>query len=284
MAMFDYIKPTSLKDLIQYVSQAKLDGAILAGGTDLLNKLRCGLMSKKVLFDINDLQEMAGIEDKGDFLRIGAAVRMREIAESNEVKSAIPFLAMAAAQMGSPQIRNRATMGGNISSASPCADSVPPLMAAGAMLKLRSPEGDREVLLENFMKDAGQTSIGDHEVLTDIFIPKLSDGCRSHFIKVGRRKAMAISVINLAGWIQTGPKSAVVDVKIVLGSVAPTAFRARCAEAVLKGEIPTPAVMRAAAQKAAEESRPISDIRGTAKDRRLLVEAYTFRLIEILTR
>lgn len=283
MASFDYIKPTSLNNLINYVSQAKLEGAILAGGTDLLNKIRSGLITKRALFDISDLKEISGIADEGDDLRIGAAVRMREIADSNVVQDSLPFLSMAASQMGSPQIRNRATVGGNISSASPCADSVPPLMAAGAKLKLRSQDGDREVSLENFMKDAGQTSIRDHEVLTDIIVPKLGVGCRSHFCKVGRRKALAISVINLAGWLKTDPTGVVKDVKIVLGSVAPTAFRAKGAEAVLKGKIATRSIIQKAAKKAAEESSPISDIRGSEKERRLLVEAWTFRLIEVLT-
>ena len=284
MALFDYIKPTSLKNLINCVSQAKLEGAILAGGTDLLIKIRSGLISKRVLVDISDLKEISGIADEGDNLRIGAAVRMRELAESNLVRDSLPFLSMAASQMGSPQIRNRATVGGNISSASPCADTVPPLMAMGAKLKLRSQDGDREVSLEDFMKDAGQTNIRDYEVLTEIIVPKLGVGCKSHFFKVGRRKALAISVINLAGWLKTDPTGFVKDVKIVLGSVAPTAFRAKGAEAVLKGEIPTPSVIRATAQKASEESKPISDIRGTEKDRRLLVEAWTFRLLEVLTR
>ena len=283
MTSFDYVKPTSLNNLIKYVSQTKLDGAILAGGTDLLVKMRSGIISKRVLFDISDLKEISGIVDEGDNLRIGAGVRMRELAESNVVQDSLPFLSMAASQMGSPQIRNRATVGGNISSASPCADSVPPLMAVGAKVKLRSQAGDREVSLEGFMKDAGQTSIRDHEVLTEIIAPKLAGGCQSHFFKVGRRKALAISVINLAGWLKTDPTGVVKDVKIVLGSVAPTAFRAKGAEAILKGEMPTASVMRAAAKKAAEESRPISDIRGTENERRLLVEAWTFRLIEALT-
>lgn len=283
MVSFDYLKPTSLNDLIDYVSEARLEGAILAGGTDLLVKIRSGLITKRVLFDISGLEEIGGIADEGDNLRIGAGVRMQELAESNVVQNSLPFLSMAASQMGSPQIRNRATVGGNISSASPCADSVPPLMAAGAKLKLRSQAGDREVSLENFMKDAGQTSIRDHEVLTDIIVPKLAAGCQSRFFKVGRRKALAVSVINLAGWLKADPTGVVKDVKIVLGSVAPTAFRANGAEAVLKGKIATREIMQNAAKKAAEESSPISDIRGSEKERRLLVEAWTYRLIEELT-
>ncbi len=284
MVSFDYIKPTSLNNLINHVSQARLEGAILAGGTDLLNKIRAGLITKRVLFDIGGLKEMGGIVDEGKEIRIGAGVRMKEIADSKVVQECLPFLSTAVSQMGSPQVRNRATVGGNISSASPCADSVPPLMAAGARLKLRSQDGDREISLEKFMAGAGQTNIGDHEVLTHITVPKLDHGCRSHFFKVGRRKALAISVINLAGWLKADLTGVVEDVKIVLGSVAPTAFRAKAAEAVLKGKKADRSLIQKAAQKAAEESSPISDIRGSEKERRLLVEAWTFRLIEVLTR
>jgi CO/xanthine dehydrogenase FAD-binding subunit len=185
--------------------------------------------------------------------------------------------------MGSPQIRNQATVGGNIASASPCADTVPPLMAAGARLRLSSKDADREVSLEDFMQDAGRTIIRDHEVLTDIIVPKLSAGCRSHFVKVGRRKALAISVINLAGWAKKDSNGVLEDIKIVLGSVAPTAFRAKSAEAVLKGEVPTDSAIQEAARKAAAESLPISDIRGTENERRLLVEAWALRLLQVLT-
>lgn len=283
MASFDYIKPTSLDNLIEDVSRAKLEGAVLAGGTDLLIKLRKGLINKRVLFDITGLKEIAGIEDKNGELCIGAGATMQEIAGSDIVRNMVPFLSTAVGQMGSPQIRNRATVGGNIITASPCADSVPPLIAAGARLRLISSNGDREILLEKFMEDAGRTGILEHEVLTKIVVPKLAEGYRNQFFKVGRRDSLAISVINLAGCLKLDYEGVVEDVKIVLGSVAPTAIRAREAEHILKGKKADTVLIRKAAEKAAEESIPISDIRGSEKGRRLLVEAWTYRLIDVLT-
>ena len=282
MAAFDYIKPPSLENLINDLAQAKPEGAILAGGTDLLVKIRSGLVSRRVLFDINDLQEMKGVSDEGDSLRIGAATPISDVAESNVVQSAVPFLSLAASQLGSPQIRNRATVGGNIVSASPAADTVLPLIAMSARLRFGSQRGDREVSIEEFMEGPGQTDIREDEVLIEVVVPKLSNGCKSHFIKVGRRKAVAISVVNIAGWIKTDQTGVIEDVRLVLGAVAPTAIRAGEAEAFLIGNKSNEDVLKEAARVAAGESSPISDIRGTQKGRRLLVEAWTFRLLQIL--
>jgi len=283
MAAFDYVRPVSLESLISDLAQAKSEGVILAGGTDLLVKIRAGLVTPKVLFDVSDLEEINGIMDKGDSLYIGAGAPIREIADSDVVKNSVPFLSLAGSQLGSPQVRNRATLGGNIMSASPAADTVPPLIAMGARLTIRSQEGDREVLIEDFMEGPGQTGIREDEVLIAAIVPKLSDGCKSHFIKVGRRKAVAISLVNLAGWIKVDRSGYIEDVRLVLGSVAPTAIRAVKTEAFLIGKKSNEDVLKEAARSAAGESSPISDIRATQEGRRLLVEAWTFRLLQILT-
>lgn len=282
MAAFDYVKPPSLESLINDYAQAKSEGAILAGGTDLLVKIRSGLVSWRVLFDINDLYEMKGISDEGDSLRIGAVTRICDVADSNVVQSTVPFLSLAASQLGSPQIRNRATVGGNIVSASPAADTVLPLIAMGARLRFGSQGGNREVSIEKFMEGPGQTDIREDEVLIGVVVPKLSNGCKSHFIKVGRRKAVAISVVNIAGWIKTDQTGVIEDVRLVLGAVAPTAIRAGETETFLRGKRPNEVVLKEAARITAGQSSPISDIRGTQKGRRLLVEAWTFRLLQIL--
>jgi len=283
MTQFDYLKPASLEHLIRELSQVKSSGAILAGGTDLLVKIRGGMRSHRVLFDVNDIQDLLGIEDKGDFVRIGACTRIHEIAESETVKTCVPFLSSAANQLGSPQIRNRATIGGNIVSASPAADTVPPLMCSGAKIRLKSAHGERELYLEDFMKGPGQTDIRDGEVLVAIDIPTLRPGCRSHFLKIGRRRAMAISVVNLAGSMKKNDKGIIDEVRIVLGAVSPKAVRAKRAETFLRGKPCTEAVLREAAKVAGSESQPISDIRATESGRRLLVEAWTYRLLQVLS-
>ena len=282
MAEFDYVKPSSLESLINDYAQVRSEGAILAGGTDLLVRIRSGLVCRRVLFDVNNLDEMNSISDQGDSVSIGAAVRIVDVAESGLIKSVIPFLSLAASQLGSPQIRNRATLGGNIVTASPAADTVPPLIAMGATLMFRSREGHREISIEDFMKGPGQTDIHEGEVLIGTTVPKVINGCKSHFIKVGRRKAVAISVVNMAGWVKKDKTGIIEDLRVVLGAVAPTATRAIEAETYLRGKAPKQDLLKEAASIAAGESSPISDIRGTEEGRRLLVEAWTFRLLETL--
>lgn len=282
LVYFDYVKPQTLMHLLDGLLQARLEGAVLAGGTDLLVGIRSGLACPRVVFDISDLAPCRGIVQKDDHLRIGAAVRMTEIVKSVLVRRKAPSLAAAARQMSSLQIRNRATLGGNIVAASPAADAVPPLLAADATLVLFGSNGWREVTLAHFLKGPGKTSLGENEVLTEVVIPVERSGYRSRFVKVGRRKAQACSVINLAGRIDIGQDGLVRDVRIALGAVAPTVMRARRAEEALTGRAPSTKNLAEAAALAAEECRPISDVRATGSGRRLLVEAWTFRLLQAL--
>jgi CO/xanthine dehydrogenase FAD-binding subunit len=279
---FDYVKPPTLEHLLEGMRQARFEGAVLAGGTDLHVKIRSGLASPRVLFDISDLSQCRGIVAKGDQLRIGAAVTMAEIMASATVQRMAPSLVAAASQMSCRQIRNRATLGGNIVTASPAADAVPPLLAADASLVLLGPDGRREVALEEFLTGPGKTSLRQGEVMIEVLIPAPGSDCHSHFVKVGRRKAQAISIISLAGQIDIGQDGLIGDPRIALGSVASTAMRARRAEEALSGRAPSAKNLAEAAALAAEECRPISDIRATGGGRRLLVEAWTLRLLQVL--
>lgn len=282
MVFFDYVKPPTLEHLLEGMRQARFEGAVLAGGTDLHVKIRSGLTSPRVLFDISDLAPCRGIVAAGDQLRIGAAVTMAEIMASATVQRMAPSLVESARQMSCRQIRNRATLGGNIVTASPAADAVPPLLAAQASLILLGPDGSRELPLAEFLTGPGKTSLRQGEALIEVLIPAQGSDCRSHFVKVGRRKAQAISIINLAGNIDIGQDGLVRELRIALGSVAPTAMRARRAEESLTGRMPNAKNLAEAAVLAAEECRPISDIRATGSGRRLLVEAWTLRLLQVL--
>ena len=282
MASFDYVKTTSLKNLFDALEVTKSEGAILAGGTDLLVKIKLGLASYRVVFDINDINDLQGIREHDNSLRIGAGTRISEIADSETVKRWVPSLYMAANQVGSPQVRNRATIGGNILTASPAADTVPPLLAAGSVLTMCGRDGERAVPIESFMTGPGRTSIREGEILVAITVPKLTEGYRSHFIKVGRRRSMAISLVNMAGRLKRGPSEVIEDVSLVLGAVGPTAIRARKAEEYLKGKACSRLIIEEGARLTAEEARPITDIRGTEGGRRSLVEGWTFRLLQVL--
>jgi len=282
MVSFDYVRPQTLEQLLTGLQEARSEGAVLAGGTDLHVKIRAGMSSPRVLFDISELAPCRSIVPEKESLRIGGAVRMAELMASAAVWAKVPSLAAAAREMSSRQIRNRATLAGNIVTASPAADAVPPLLAADATLLLVSSAGKRVVPLADFLLGPGKTSLADGEVMTEILIPSERSGCCSGFVKVGRRKAQAISIINLAGAIHIGEDGIVKDVRIALGAVAPTAMRARQAEAVLLGTNPNARNLEEAAALAAEECNPISDVRGSGRGRRLLVKAWTLRLLQQL--
>ena len=282
MVYFDYVRPATLEHLLEGLRQAGVEGAVLAGGTDLHVKIRSGAASPRVVFDISNLAAFRGIVEQGDHLRIGAAVSMAEIVASAAIQRAAPSLAAAARHMSSRQIRYRASLGGNIITASPAADAVPPLLAADASLVLVGAEGRREVTLAEFLQGPGKTCLGKGEVLTEVLVPADRPGSRSGFVKVGRRKAQAISIINLAGRIDLGQDGLIRDVRIALGSVAPTVMRARRAEGALLGKAANAGNFAEAAALAADECRPISDIRATGSGRKLLVEAWTLRLLQTL--
>lgn len=282
MVSFDYVRPPTLEHLLEGLRQAGSAGSVLAGGTDLHVKIRSGATRPSVVFDISNLAPCRGILEQGDQLRIGAAVRISEIVASAAVQHKAPSLAQAARQMSSRQIRNRATLGGNVITASSAADAIPPLLAADATLVLLSAGGKRMVALSQFLIGHGKTSLREGEVLTEVVVPAERSGCRSRFVKVGRRKAQAISIINLAGRIDIGQDGLIRDVRIVLGAVAPTAMRACRAEQALAGRAPSAENLAEAAALAAEECRPISDVRATANGRRLLVEAWTLHLLQAL--
>lgn len=281
MTTFDYVRPESLEQLIDGLLHAGGEGAVLAGGTDLLVKIRAGKVRPRVLFDIGAIRRLRRLHDEGERLHIGTAVTMSEIAASTLVRAKAPALAEAAAQVGARQIRNRASLGGNIVNASPAADSIPVLVASDARLILAGPKGRRELALADFLTGPGRTCLAPGELLVEVVVPTDRPGMRSRFLKIGRRRALAISVINLAGRAELAG-GLVRAVRIVLGAVAPTAIRVPRAESILVGRQPDPALLGEVARMAAAEARPITDARATADGRRLLIEAWVPRLLQSL--
>ncbi|MEW6262566.1 MAG: xanthine dehydrogenase family protein subunit M [Thermodesulfobacteriota bacterium] len=283
MASFTYVKHKDLTGLLPDLAEAGEKGAVLAGGTDLLLGIKAGRKKPEVVFDVSEIAEMQDIRDEGPLLRIGAGVRMADLAVAKPVIAEAGFLAQAASLMGSPQIRNKATIGGNINTASPAGDTIAPLWAAGARVRLSGLGRVREADLEDYILGPGRVDLKPGEILTDILIPKPKPGRRTHFLKTGRRKALFISIVNAAGWMEFDAEGAVGDLRLVLGAVAPTPLRVTEAEDFIRGRKPEPKLLAEAAAKAAGQCRPITDIRGTAEGRRLLAEAWTLRLLEILT-
>jgi CO/xanthine dehydrogenase FAD-binding subunit len=271
MSRFEYLRP---KDLDSALKILREDGIYpIAGGTNLLVDIRAGIVQPKAVLDIGFLQELKELNHGNGLTEIGPCLTMTEVANSALIRSKAPILAQAALSVGGPQIRNRATLGGNIVSASPAADTVISLVALNAEAILRDSAEVRKVPLEELISGPGQTKIRKGELLTHISFKTPSPEEKGIFSKLGRRNALAISVVNIG--IMTSVNHTTRrwrTVRIALGAVASTVIRARKAEAFLSDQPTDPQLIKEAARIAASECSPISDIRASADYRRAMVQ------------
>ena len=257
-------------------------GRILAGGTDLLVNIQEGLQNPAVLLDIGGLSELQGIKEDQGRIIIGALTTHAQIVRSSLLMQKAPLLVQACAQIGSPQIRARATLGGNLVNASPAADSIPPLVAMGASLQLRSLREEREVPVEEFCAGVKKSVIRPDELLLSISIPLSSERPVGFYKKIGQRKALAIAKVSLAAWLVLDG-GRVRSARIALGAVATTVLRARRTEEYLRGRALDENSRREAGRLAREESRAISDIRSTASYRDEMIGVMLTRGLEELS-
>jgi carbon-monoxide dehydrogenase medium subunit len=267
-----YLKPRTLEEAIELLTKIR-GSRVLAGGTDLLVDLKTGRVSAEALVDIGAIRELRGVEDLGDRIRIGAATRLQEIVESDVVARELPLLRNAVESMGSWQIRNLATVGGNLCNASPAADTAPPLLAYEAELVIVGPRGTRVVPITKFFTGYRRTALEEGEILKEIVIGKRAWSGWS-YIKLGRRSSFTLSIVSVA--VLTSTRGGVLeDVRIALGSVAPTPIRAYRAEEYLRGREVSLEVLERAAEIAREEASPIDDVRASAWYRREMVYRLT---------
>jgi len=250
----------------------------LAGGTDLYVQMTGELGPPPArLLDLWGLEELRGIRLEGDALVLGALTTYTEIRRSPLVREHVPALAEAAATIGAAQIQNRGTIGGNAVNASPAGDTLPVLLATDSVLVAGGPRGERRMPAGSFWPAYRTTALAPDELLLAIRIPLVAREVR--FRKVGTRRAQAISKVVLAlAWRGTtaGPWT---DVRVALGSVAPTPVRATAAESILQGASPTPETADRAAEALAAELQPIDDVRSTADYRRTVAARVLHRLI-----
>lgn len=278
--MFEqYIRATTTQEALQALQKAPRPVRILAGGTDLLLHEHQGEGAKfKSLIDISNVEELTGIKEQAGELWIGAATKLTAVETSTLVTEKFPVLVAGAREVGSPQIRNLATLGGNICNASPSADTVPPLLVLDARVELVSQGGSREVPLAEFFTGPGLTVIAEDEIMAAILLPPLPKTARGHYIKLKAREALDLAFVGVA--VLVAPEGAGVTARIALGAVAPTPIRSLEAEKVLAEakEIDL-AVIRRAAQAACEEIAPISDVRASAQYRKEMVRNLTERAL-----
>jgi len=262
----------------QYGQRAK----VMAGGTDLIPQMKNGELRPEAvlsLHQIEDLMEIQDVEEAG--LRLGALCRIADIERSRLIQERYPVLSQAASVLGSIEIRNRATVGGNLCNAAPSADMAPSLLALGARAIIASGKGERVVPLEDFFVGPGETVLGMDEILIRVEIPPMKPGSAGEYIKLGIRKAMDIAVVGVAAVLAFGPTEGIcAEARLALGAVSPTPMRAKKAEKGLMGKKIDDGVMELAAKTASEEASPLSDIRASQDYRRGMVRVLTRRAIE----
>lgn len=263
---FELQEPRNLADALQHMARSPGEWKPFAGGTDLMVLLEAGKLSHRKFLSLWNLQELRGITVTPTHVTLNALTTYSEVRRHELLGREFPLLCRAAAETGSIATQNRGTLGGNIANASPAADSPPALLAYGAELELVSASGARWVPYHGFWKGYKQVDLRGDELIRAIRLPR-NHGFSKHFYrKVGTRRAQAISKVCLAGTART-EGGRIAEVRIALGSVAPTVLRATETEKILRGERPAPSVLLAAQQALAREIAPIDDIRSTARYR-----------------
>lgn len=236
MKILDYAKPQDLEEALSFLSKAPEATKILAGGTDLIIQLRSRETEAEYILDLGGLEELKQIRLEGENIILGSMATFTQVEEDPIIRKHVPVLAEAAGSVGSPQIRNRGTVGGNIANAAVAADSVPALMALDAKVKLVSTAGERVVELVEVPVGLNKTSIRRDEILTEIIIPVPKENTLGAFIKIGRRKAMAIARLNLALQV-TFEADRIASARLALGAVGTTAYRVPEVEELLAGQV-----------------------------------------------
>lgn len=280
MRRFEYYEPANLDETSALLARHGAEASLLAGGTDLLVEIKEHLRWPRHVVNLKKVPGLAALEyDDRTGLRFGALVTAREIEVAPVVLAKYPGLAQAARELGSIQVRHRATIVGNICRASPSADTLPPLIADGATVGIYGPAGERTVALEAFFTGPGKTVLAPGELVTAVVVPPPPPRTGKHYLKHGRRKAMELATVGV-GVSLTLDGGACREIRIALGAVAPTPIRARQAEDALRGRTLDGAAIEAAARIAMGECRPISNVRGSAGYRREMVGVLTRRAIE----
>lgn len=282
LPQFQYEAPATVKELSAILSKYKKKARILAGGTDLMVQMKERKIKPELIIDINGIEKLSYIKNlnkKG--IQIGAATKIEAIEKSKIIKEKYHALYSGAGVIGSAQVRAMGTIGGNCCNASPCADTVSPLVAFDAKVTLVSSRGKRTLPLEKFILDNGVTALKPDEFLESFTLIEPWPNSASRYSQMGLRDAMEIDMVNVAVNLSLDPKSgAVKNIRIVMGSVSPKPLRGKNAEEMLIGKVPDDALIEKAAETCAKDSMPIDDIRASADYRREIVKVLTARVLK----
>lgn len=263
----------SIAEVTNFLQSYGGESLILAGGTDVVVKYKNGSLTKREVCNIYDVRDLRYIKETADSLVIGPLTTHKDLAESKLLHNYAPSLAQAAVSVGSPQIRNRGTIGGNIGTASPAGDTLPALMVLGADIKVISSTGERTVNIRDFFTGPGKTVLKPDELIFEITIPKLVAGEKSFFTKLGARSALAISIASAAARVKS-ESGVFTSVEVSLGSLAPTVLYQRLT--ILEGERLPKKELWHRLQFIKDQVSPISDVRASAEYRKQMAVALLF--------
>ena len=271
-----YVRIRSIQELFHYLQDP--GAVILCGGTDLVVKIRAGLLSPRTLLDISDLDRLREIRQERGCIEIGAAATFSQIMGETLICEQIPILGMALRELGSTQIRNRGTIGGNLVNASPAADSAIPLLLLNAEAIIASSKGERCVQLEDFLRGPGKTVLKEGEFLSRIRLPIPHSNLSPFFHKVGRRKALTIAIASLGALLRM-KNGAIDEIRLVAGSVAPVPLRLHRVETLFANRRLTPQLIKQAQEIVSQCISPITDLRATAGYRHQVIGDLLARLL-----
>ncbi len=275
----EYLIPTSEEEALEYLEAFEGEAPILAGGTDLLVDFELTHQHVPAVIEITRIPEMGQVSAHDGELSIGATTTLSALERSKNLQRAAPHLVEAIKSIGSVQVRNMATLVGNVATASPAADGVPPLLTLDAQVEISGANGHRVIPLLSFLLGPRETDCGPEELIVGLRFPIPNERTACGFKKLGLRRAMAIAVVNLAILI-TMVNGKVERARIALGSVAPTAVRAQEAEERLVGTKLDDESLLEASELAVKATSPIDDFRATAAYREKMIRTLTRRYLE----
>ncbi len=270
---FEYLRPKSLPEAVTAFNRYGKDARLLAGGTELVNEMRFGKTQPKQVIDLKHIEGLDYLDLSSAGLRIGALYRVRDAERSVLLRrSRYGAISFAAGTLGSPQVRNKATIVGNLCRCSPSADLIPPLLALDARAKITGNGTERVVEVEKMLLGPGKTVLETGEIVTELEIPGMSEHAGCSYYKLSPRNSLDLAIVGVAVMVRMDPyTSRCVDARIVLGAVAPTAIRVPKAEAVFVGSRMSESTIEEAARIASDESKPLDDVRASAWYRKKMV-------------
>ena len=285
MRAIDYVAPTSLSEAVSVLSANGDRARPLAGGTDIIVQLRGGRRELDVLVDAKSIPELNQIELTDSGLRLGAAVPCYEIYQNQAVAAAYPGLIDAAGLIGSIQIQGRASIGGNLCNAAPSGDSIPPVITLGGEAHINGPNGWRAVAAEDFCTGPGRSVLEPGEILVGIQIPAPAANSGTAYLRFIPRNEMDIAVAGVSSSVVLDASGQTIQsARIALASVGPTPILATAAGDSLAGKAVSDDAIAEAGRLASEAATPITDMRGTVRQRHHLVDVLTRRTLNIAIR